>query len=582
MSKAVSRFRIEKNSSTSIAAWRSDEPRFRGEQMPKNATVDCGWGQLIFAHTFEDNAELAHTIQDEREGRRNLALYLRDPQVVLSLAPQDLFLDPSHTYRLWLAKYLPSRVLPQGFTIRRLQSRADADEIHRVLVSCKMVSANPEFIWEHRASRAIQYFVAQDAASHKVIGTVTAVDHTEAFDDPENGSSLWCLAGDPRAGLPGVGRALVAHVADHFLARGRAFLDLSVMHDNVGVIKLYEELGFERVPAFCVKRRNAINRDLYVGRQPDTKLNPYARIIVDEALKRGISVDVQDAEYGYFSLHSGGRRISCRESLSDLTTAVAMSRCDNKIVTHRVLERADVRVPAQRLAAGADENRRFLTEHGRIVVKPARGEQGRGVSVGITTEAELEAAVGQALRQCDEVILEECAVGDDLRVVLIDYAVVAAAIRKPATIVGNGEHTVADLIRKQSRRRSAATGGESAIPMDDETRRCVEQQGLTFETVLEEGREVAVRATANLHTGGTLHDVTDELSDVLVEVSRRIARELDIPVVGLDFIVASPDAEDYVLIEANERPGLANHEPQPTAERFIDLLFPETTTDEAA
>ena len=83
-----------------------------------------------------------------------------------------------------------------------------------------------------------------------------------------------------------------------------------------------------------------------------------------------------------------------------------------------------------------------------------------------------------------------------------------------------------------------------------------------------------VRRTANLHTGGTLHDVTEVLSETLKEAAIRAALALEIPVVGLDFIVPDVSGDEYVIIEANERPGLANHEPQPTAERFIDLLFP--------
>src|SRR5690606_41694263 len=75
-------------------------------------------------------------------------------------------------------------------------------------------------------------------------------------------------------------------------------------------------------------------------------------------------------------------------------------------------------------------------------------------------------------------------------------------------------------------------------------------------------------------TGGTIHDVTDQLHPQLVEAAVGAARAIDIPVVGLDFLVPSPTAPDYVIIEANERPGLANHEPAPTAQRFIDLLLP--------
>ena len=75
---------------------------------------------------------------------------------------------------------------------------------------------------------------------------------------------------------------------------------------------------------------------------------------------------------------------------------------------------------------------------------------------------------------------------------------------------------------------------------------------------------------------GKIHDVTPELHPALREAAETAARALRIPVVGLDFLVPSPSEPHYVIIEANERPGLANHEPQPTAQRFVDLLFPAT------
>ena len=85
-----------------------------------------------------------------------------------------------------------------------------------------------------------------------------------------------------------------------------------------------------------------------------------------------------------------------------------------------------------------------------------------------------------------------------------------------------------------------------------------------------------LRKTANFHTGGTIRDVTDQVPPRLRRIAEEASRILDIPVVGFDFIVPDYTGERYVIIEANERPGLANHEPQPTAERFIDFLFPET------
>ena len=94
--------------------------------------------------------------------------------------------------------------------------------------------------------------------------------------------------------------------------------------------------------------------------------------------------------------------------------------------------------------------------------------------------------------------------------------------------------------------------------------------------VLPEGERLAVRRTANLHTGGTIHDVTASLHPELAAAAVSASIAIDIPVTGLDMIVPRADGPDGVFIEANERPGLANHEPQPTAERFVDLLFPMT------
>jgi GNAT-family acetyltransferase (TIGR03103 family) len=567
--------RFDRSTSPSLSNWRLAQAAFT-EGITRNAVVQCAWGRLLFAHTFSDSAVLARTLTEEKPGQRDIALYLRDPHVVLSIAPQDLFLDPSHTYRLWLERYRVSRLRPRGFVIRRLACREDVEAVNRIYATRGMVPADPEILWAQHNHQELTYLVAVDALSGEVVGSVTGVDHVHAFGDPEMGSSLWCLAVDPQAPHPGIGQALVRHLAEHFLARGRSFMDLSVLHDNRQAIALYEKLGFQRVPVFCLKRKNPINEPLFIAPPPDADLNPYARIIIKEARRRGIAVDVVDAEEGYFSLTFGGRSIVCRESLSELTSAVAMSRCDDKRVTSRRLGRAGLKVPAQRPAGTAQENARFLDAHGRLVVKPVRGEQGAGISVDVRTPDAVSRAVTLARTVDKDVLLEEYVEGVDLRIVVIDYQVVAAAIRVPATVVGSGRHTVQQLIEAQSRRRAAATGGESQIPLDAETVRCIRAEGYELDSVLPDGVNLQVRKTANLHTGGTIHDVTARLHPALGQAAVEAARALCIPVVGLDFLVPSVEGPGYVIIEANERPGLANHEPQPTAERFVDLLFPQT------
>ncbi|GIW50755.1 MAG: GNAT family N-acetyltransferase [Gemmatimonadales bacterium] len=574
--------RTEHREALTLRSWGDRVVGPAAEQLPHDVAIDCGWGRLIFAHTFRNPRRLAAELAREEPGKRDIAFYVRDPHVVLALSPQELFLDPSHTYRLWLSDFRGGRMLPSGFRIRRLQTLEDGEAVNRIYASRHMVTVEPvSFFVESARSRVLTYFLAEDDTTGRIIGTVTGVDHVHAFGDPENGSSLWCLAVDPQAPQPGVGRALVIHLAEHYQARGRAFMDLSVLHDNAEAIALYEQLGFQRTPAFCVKHKNPINEPLFIGPAAEESLNPYARIIVDEARRRGIAVEVLDTEAPILSFTLGGRTVLSRESLSELTSAVAMTLCDDKALTSRMLRRAGLAVPEQvELPKGARLSRavEFLRRHGRVVVKPARGEQGAGVSVDVRTPEELQKAVRKARSMCDRVLVEQLVEGEDLRIVVIDYQVVAAAIRRPARVVGTGRHTIAELIRKQSRRREAATGGESSIPLDSETRRCVEREGYSLDDVLPAGETLQVRKTANLHTGGTIHDVTAELHPELADAAVRAAKALSIPVVGLDFIVKAVDRPDYVVIEANERPGLANHEPQPTAERFVDLLFPQTAT----
>ena len=546
------------------------------EQQPKaNAIVDCGWGRILFAHTFSDPAELVAEIHAEGPEQRDIAMYVVDPHVLIANAPAELFLDPSHTYRLNLTTYRASRRRPSGFFVRRMVPDTDADAVNRLYQLHRMVPVRPDF-FEHHAgeARLLTYFVAEDEETGAVIGTVTGIDHHQAYEDPERGSSLWTLAVDPQTPHPGVGEALIRWLAEHYIARSAGYMDLSVLHDNEGAIALYDKLGFQRLPVFAVKRRNVINERLFSGHDPAKDMNPYARIIIDEARRRGIGVDVIDAAGGLFQLSAGGRTIRCRESLSELTSAVALSICDDKAMTRRIVEAAGVSVPEEVEASDMDAVRAMLEKHSALVVKPARGEQGRGVAVDLDTMKAVERAIEVAGAHSGRVLVESYHQGDDLRLIVIGYKVVAAAIRRPAEVVGNGRDTVRQLIERQSRRRGAATGGESKIPLDGETERTVAKAGFTLDDVPPEGLAFPVRKAANLHTGGTIHDVTHLVHPRLCDAAIRVARAIDIPVCGVDFIVRNPTEPDYVFIEANERPGLANHEPQPTAERFIDLLFP--------
>jgi GNAT-family acetyltransferase (TIGR03103 family) len=551
---------------------------WHGEQEPVGrgpTIVDCGWGRLVLGQTFAGPDTLVQALAGEGARQRDVAMYVRDPHVVVARSPQQLFLDPSHSFRLPLQTVNLPAPLRLGWFVRSAHP-SDEQAINRILQSRRMVPVSAGYLSRASQDPVVTILVAQEVDSDAVVGVVTGVDHVQACGDPEGGTSLWSLAVDPQCLRHGIGLALVAELARRYRDAGRLYMDLSVMHDNTEAIRLYEKLGFARVPVYCVKNRNPINERLYVGPDQNDGLNVYAQIIVNEARRRGIHAEVLDAEFGYFQLGFGGRSITCRESLSELTSAVAMSRCDDKRVTRRVLEAGGVRTPAQITVTDDQQLRSFLADYPRVVVKPARGEQGHGITVDVSGLAAVLTAVESARRYCDDVIVEELVDGQDLRIVVIDHRVVAAATRRPAQVVGDGQTALRTLIERHSKRRAAATQGESRIPLDAETERCVAAAGYTMDSVLPAGTVLAVRKTANLHTGGTIHDVTAQLHPTLRSVAEQASRLLDIPVVGFDFMVPAVDGEAYAIIEANERPGLANHEPQPTVERFVDLLFPQT------
>ncbi|BBZ75221.1 GNAT family N-acetyltransferase [Mycolicibacterium anyangense] len=545
------------------------------DAMDNDVVLELGWGRLIFGQTFSDADTLAGVLQQEEQGRRDICIYARESHVLVAKSPAELFIDPSHTYRMRFTEDSPAP-RPIGFTVRPLHDKAEADAMNRVYVRCGMVPAPTDLIWDnHLHAEAVEYLVAVRDDDGSVVGTVTGVDHRRLFHDPEDGASLWTLAVDPTASLPGIGAALTQSLAVLFRGRGRAYLDLSVAYDNDAAIGLYEKLGFQRVPVLAVKRKNAINEPLFTpASETVDDLNPYARIIADEAMRRGIHIEVLDAETGEMRLSHGGRSVVTRESLSEYTSAVAMSRCDDKRLTRRIVAEAGITVPRGRLATFDAEDHAFLTEVGDVVVKPTRGEQGKGITVGVDGPEALDAALARAREQHPEVLIEQRAQGDDLRLVVIDGKVVAAAIRKPAEVVGTGRHTIGELIETQSRRRAAATGGESSIPLDAVTEATVAEAGWSLDDALPEGQRLRVRRAANLHQGGTIHDVTAQVHPELRRVAVVAAAAIGIPVTGIDLLVPDVTREEYVFIEANERPGLANHEPQPTAAAFVDFLFP--------
>lgn len=305
-------------------------------------------------------------------------------------------------------------------------------------------------------------------------------------------------------------------------------------------------------------------------------LNIYSKIILREAAKRGIGIRIDDERKNIFTLSHNGVSISCNESLSDKASAMAMVRTSDKELTLSILAKGGLKVPDQQAAGEDTDNKAFLDRHRAIVVKPAVGEQGRGISVDVRDVQTMDKAIKAANLYHSRVLLEQMVPGHDVRIIVINGEVIACATRQPPVVTGDGKSTVGDLIEAKSTANRKVMNGLGTIPLDPELYRTLQHAGYTLDDILADGEELKVRKAANLHTGGTIIDVTDTIHPALKEAAVKGAELLDIPVTGFDFMVPDIEGPDYVIIEANERPGLANHDPHPTAERFVDFLFPET------
>ena len=150
-----------------------------------NAAVDCGWGRLLFGQTFSGPEALAEAMRAECPDRRDIAFYVDEPHVLLAMAPQELFLDPSHTFRLDLATDLENggREM-RGFTVRRLDPRTDADAVNRIYAARRMVPVPPEFFERNGDDSPVIYLAAEDERTGRRPGGVPWTPRTSSASRP--------------------------------------------------------------------------------------------------------------------------------------------------------------------------------------------------------------------------------------------------------------------------------------------------------------------------------------------------------------------------------------------------------------
>jgi cyanophycin synthetase len=320
----------------------------------------------------------------------------------------------------------------------------------------------------------------------------------------------------------------------------------------------------------------------------DERLGPSTGSIADAALARGIPYRrMTTGSMIQFGWGSKQRRIQAAEI--DATSAISESIAQDKELTKKLLASAGVPVPLGREIRSADDAWAAAGEIGLpVVIKPKNGNQGKGVTVNITTREQLLKAFAAAQEFDDEILVERFLPGNDFRLLVVGNKLVAAARRDPPTVVGDGEHTIRQLVdevNKDPRRGTGHSTSLTKIRFDDIALACLAGQGLGADSVPAKGRRVSLRHNANLSTGGTATDVTD---DVHPEVAHRAiiaAKMVGLDICGVDMVcdsILKPlEEQGGGIVEVNAAPGLRMHlspsygKGRPVGEAIMSTLFPE-------
>ena len=296
-------------------------------------------------------------------------------------------------------------------------------------------------------------------------------------------------------------------------------------------------------------------------------LGPSTQALVDAARRRGIPA-VRINEHSLIQLGQGVNQRRLRASVTDRTGLVAAELAGDKAQAKTLLEAIGCPVARGVVVRSADE---AVVASARLnpplVVKPLDGNHGRGVTTGLTGEQAMRAAFDLAVVHSRRVILEEQLPGRDHRILVVDGKVVAVAERVPAHVVGDGRRSVADLVATVNSDPRRGDGHENVltkIRIDDQAARdLLERQDLTVDSVPEAGRFVTLRTTANLSSGGTAVDRTDDIHPDNASIARRAALTIGLDVAGIDML--APDITRSIretgggIVEVNAAPGLRMH-----------------------
>ncbi|NEQ50867.1 MAG: cyanophycin synthetase [Leptolyngbya sp. SIO3F4] len=323
----------------------------------------------------------------------------------------------------------------------------------------------------------------------------------------------------------------------------------------------------------------------------EASLGATTEALMSEAEARGIPwMELENCDL--FQLGYGKYQKRVQAALTSSSNVLGVELACDKERTKAILENMGAPVPVGELIYAFEELEPTIEQLGGypIVIKPLDGNHGRGITTDIRSWQEAERAYDRAKAISRGVIVEHFYAGRDHRILVVNHQVVAVAERVPAHVVGNGENTVAELVALENQDERRGNGHDNVltqIKLDASTDEMLDRQGLTVDTILRPQQIAYLRATANLSTGGTAIDRTDDIHPETVWLAERVSRIIDLDIAGIDVIttdISKPLREaDGAILEVNAAPGLRMHlapsegVARNVAAPIVQMLFPPDT-----
>jgi cyanophycin synthetase len=331
----------------------------------------------------------------------------------------------------------------------------------------------------------------------------------------------------------------------------------------------------------------AAERDEFIRFAQRRALGPSTMALVRAAEERRIPW-IRLNEHSLIQFGHGRFQQRIQATVTSRTPHIAVELASDKEETNRILGKLGLPVPRQRLVQQADDAVQAAEKIGYpVVVKPYNANHGRGITVHLTTPEQVRTAFDIAQEHSRSVIVESFIAGDDHRMLVINGVLVAVAKRVPGHVVGDGQHTIEELVEGVNQDPRRGVGHEKVLTrllFDHQAETMLARKGYTRESVPADGEQVFLRSTGNLSTGGTATDMTDLVHPDNIEMAVRAVKAIGLDVGGVDFL-SSDITESYkeiggAICEVNAAPGFRMHmapsegRPRDVGGAVMDMLFP--------